>query len=489
MRNLILVYNLVFLAYIKMFKGDDVYFDSLIKFVKKQGGLYVKFVQVLAMQTGIFPKDKAVNLVNFYDDVGIEDLDVEAILRKELGPNVFDQITALAPTPFASGAFAQVYKATLSDGTAVIVKVKKPGLSKKLFFDFLLLKSFILALDAIYSIPLLDPGRLYGEFRMNIYRELDYKREVQNALFWYDCYKDHPYVKVPKTYEHLCGKNIIVQEYVEGLPLTKLIRAKYENEAEYQQFINRYSLDIYNLMRNIGYELAVQGPKFEKFFGDPHPGNIILLSGARFAFIDFGILDDVRIDRKNFYAIMGAVVNMQPGDNFNQLSVEMLKFGALDLYHALEVLDKSIFATKLGVSFVDLVASNYSKVINEKTDNFISKKEAIGGFTEIFYDIVKLGNKYNLRVPEYLFNVMRSSAIFGSYARFFMPDVDVMPSVYVQILKEQDSFAFNAKLDAQNPFQADEAAEYIMDWVTGIAEKDMRLFLEITNLLKDIKYV
>ncbi len=480
MRILRVIYYAILMVRAKLKEDTEEFRQLLITLAQKQGGLYIKFMQVLAMQRGLFSEKLSKEFLDLYDAVGVEELDIKAKLKKELGTNV-NQITGIEEHPFASGTFAQVYKAKHINGKDIIVKVKKSNIYFNLIIDFTMLSIVTAILDSVYKVQIIDPQKILKKFIRNTFKELDYKAEARNAKCMYDCYLDNPRVLVPHTYKELCTKNTIVQDFVSGLPLTTLIRAKAEHPDLYNALIAEYQIDIQGLLRSIGYELSVQGPKYEKFYGDPHPGNIIVLGHNRFAFIDFGLLDDIDVDRRNLHIIIEAIVNINSTSNIEELAVELLKFGAKDLYNALTTLDNNL-KTNSDDKLLAMISNNYSAMIKTKAEFFNIKKEAIGGITEVFYEVIRMGNKYNIKVPEALLNMMRSSAIFGSYARFLLPETDVMPEVYVQML---DEFRSHKAMTKTPKFQdTEDALLYLEDWIVGLAEKDAFLYQSIRKSVK-----
>lgn len=484
-----LFYRLVKLAYIKMLSGHEAFLDALIDFVKDYGGLYVKFTQLLAMQTTLFPKKQAVRLLTFYDNVGWEPFDIHKFLQREMSSEAYLQISYIESNPFASGAFAQVYKGNLTNGTQVIFKVKKRGLKWKLFVDFLLLRMFVYALDAIYTVPMFNPHKLFKEFKVNIKRELDYTAEVDNALTMYSYYKNNPQVFVPFTYKELSSKNVIVQDYINGLPMTKLILAKHSNTEDYLRLISEYEIDIPILLKTLGYDLCTQGARFEKFFGDPHPGNIILLGGIKYAFIDFGVLDDMKFDRANYYRIMEFIMALSSESDFGKISRDLLKFGAEDLYQALLVLDEALMGRRNSdTSIMDVVSHSYTELLGKNSSVFVSllNNSEKDGFSNVFFEMVKMGNKFNIQIPAMLFNIIRSSVMYSSYVEYLMPETKTsfMGEIYSDMLDEFQEFKTMGGYSYGSDVELEKAVQYVLEWVSGIAERDAHLFARIARLVR-----
>ena len=116
--------------------------DILFTAVSDFGGIYIKLIQFVCLRTNILPENDKLRFLSFYDDAPIEPLSIKHYIEKELGQIGLSRFSTIDATPFASGTFGQVYKARLTDGTDVVIKVKRPHLVSKLRFDFLLLRLF-----------------------------------------------------------------------------------------------------------------------------------------------------------------------------------------------------------------------------------------------------------------------------------------------------------------------------------------------------------
>src|SRR5262249_33524127 len=91
------------------------------------GGTFIKFGQVLALQSDILPLDYCRELFNRLDHVPPFPFeDVETIVVRELGRKPQEIYDSFAREPIATGSIGQVHEATL-DGRKVAVKVRRPS--------------------------------------------------------------------------------------------------------------------------------------------------------------------------------------------------------------------------------------------------------------------------------------------------------------------------------------------------------------------------
>ena len=190
----------------------------MLEAVEQLGGIYVKLAQFVALRTPGLLIGEKMRLLAFYDAVNSDEkINIGHILKSELPSNKIEQIAKFETTPFAAGSIGQVFKGYLNDGTKIIIKIKSPGFRRKIRADFMLLSLIVTIYDLLYQPKSVNLPGLFKEFKRTTISELDYKKEVQNANYFYQEYEHHKTVKIPKTYADLSTNNIIIQEYVEGI--------------------------------------------------------------------------------------------------------------------------------------------------------------------------------------------------------------------------------------------------------------------------------
>jgi ubiquinone biosynthesis protein len=140
----------------------------------------------------------------------------------------------------------------------------------------------------------------FDEFSRICLLETDYEREIANMHYFGDLYKNHQYVVIPKVYDEYCNKNVIVQDYIEGPTLADLIANTKSNEKLSSMVYNLTGSDIWKQIIVAGGEALRTAMTTDYVFGDPHPGNIILLSENKIALIDFGIILNKPTSQQHF---------------------------------------------------------------------------------------------------------------------------------------------------------------------------------------------
>lgn len=435
--------------------------DTLYQAVSELGGIYVKLIQFICLRTDIFAEQDKIRFLSFYDTVTTEQLDVWEILTKELGKDVKNQFAALEIQPFASGTFGQVYRGKLVDGTDIVVKILRPGLKVKLAFDFLIMKIAALIFTLFYEQHLINVKDLLNEFKAFTYKELDYQEEAANAQYFYNLYRNHPYVVIPKTFLHLTTKTVLVQEYVGGIPVTEILKNRGVYSGNFKPVINR-----------LAYELGIQGFTGSLFYADPHPGNIKIIPGDKFAFIDFGIVGVSPKNRRTYYNIVKEVMQSADTLNTKRIGENFLEWGAGGLSTYLSVLD-AYFQGRNG-KLRDLVIDKYSSLLENYRERFrIIEAVEEENFVKMYIDIIRAGELLGVKIPKGMLATMRTVAIFKSWVTYLDPEYHMMKDVYKEILSAvNQKYLINEDDLSPKRVGMEEAIENVLEWVTRIAEKD-----------------
>jgi len=466
-------------------------YDIIYHAVEELGGVYVKLLQFTCLRTDIFPDEQKMQFLSFYDEVPIEFIDVSDILQKELGPAKMQEFTTITYEPFASGTFGQVYRAKLQDGTGVIIKIKRKDLVPKLRLDFFLLWFIARVVSILYDPKIVDVVGLVGEFKSSTYQELDYLAEVEHANYFYRVFHNHPHVFIPKTYRHLSSSQILTQEYVAGVSLTSLIRFRQETGPDaYREWLAReYQTDIYTVIKNIAFDMGVGGLVADRFYADPHPGNIKILPNNRYALIDFGIIGVSPKNKRTYYNIVSQMIKHADAMDLAEVGKEFLKWGAGRLYRQVQVLDDHFSVGSAGLA--ETIAKRYEQMLEHHREKFRRIEETeTENFVKLYLDIIQTGQLLGVKIPEGLLATMKSVAIYKSWVTFLEPKFHFMRDAYQRILSSVDGKKLvNADDVSSASGRVEEAIEGVLDWVGNIAEKDAPLYLRLEKQFKEANYV
>jgi ubiquinone biosynthesis protein len=121
-----------------------------LRLALEDGGVtFIKLGQVLATRRDLLPEEFIVELSGLQDDAAaVPWRDVEQVLQTELPNGVGDIFASFEREPLAAASIAQVHAATLSDGQAVVVKVRRPRIETVVEWDLDIVSRLAMRLPA-----------------------------------------------------------------------------------------------------------------------------------------------------------------------------------------------------------------------------------------------------------------------------------------------------------------------------------------------------
>jgi ubiquinone biosynthesis protein len=243
------------------------------------GPTFVKFGQLLSTRPDVVPPDIVAELRKLQDDVTpITFEQVDGVVQQELGLTAEQAFLRFDPKPVAAASIGQVHRATLPDGTDVVVKVQRPEAPRQIESDLQLMRSAArFARDRVRAFEFVDAEGLVDEFARSIRQELDYVQEGRNADQFRRNFAGSPTVVVPRVYWQYSTLRLLTLEELQGVQLRDLDLATRTDESRRELAYQMTDAWMTMIFRH-GF-----------FHGDPHPANIIVLPDDRIGLIDFGL--------------------------------------------------------------------------------------------------------------------------------------------------------------------------------------------------------
>jgi ubiquinone biosynthesis protein len=245
--------------------------------LEEAGGMFVKLGQLLVTRPDLLPPAALEELGRLH--AAAQPLPIE-VIRRELTTAVGPLDVVLATfeeRPLGSASIAQAHRASLVDGRAVVVKVQRPGLERIVARDLTIVRWLARTAE-----QRTDWGRAYGavglaeEFADALRTELDFVAEGRNAIELAAAVTAHPQVHVPEIVPELTTSRVLVMEHLDGHTLAGL--SEEPPPAVARELADALCASQIAAMLEGG-----------RFHGDPHPGNVLLLTDGRLGLIDFGI--------------------------------------------------------------------------------------------------------------------------------------------------------------------------------------------------------
>jgi ubiquinone biosynthesis protein len=242
------------------------------------GGMFVKLGQLLATRPDLLPPAALAELGQLHASARPLPRDVvERAIADEIGRPLPEVFEAIDWTPLGSASIAQVHAARLHGGREVVIKVRRPGLLQEVERDLGVAVAFANLADRRTSW-----GRAFGvgaiaqDFAQALRTELDLRVEGDHAAEMADAFADRPGMRAPAVVAELTTERLLVMDQLSGTPLSAA-------EAELP---TERALELADELCASQVEAMLRG---ERFHGDPHPGNVLLLDDGSLGLIDFGV--------------------------------------------------------------------------------------------------------------------------------------------------------------------------------------------------------
>lgn len=326
---------------------------------EKLGPTFVKLGQLLSLRPDLVPEEFSKEFEKLQDHVKPFPFeDVKKIIEEELKLPLHTVFSEFNPIPVASASISQVHWARLKTGQEVAVKVQRPSIKKIIDTDLDIL--FLLAYSLKKKFPEVrnyQPIKIVKEFALWTRRELDFQREIENAIRLKQALANNEKVLVPKVYQKVSTNKILVTEFIKGKKLSSIIQKKKQSKKIIETYF--FSILEQALLHGI-------------FHADPHPANIFVQKNGKLVFLDFGIVGELSLDdRKKIIEFIKSL----PEKNADQ---------SMDIILTLAIQKDQSKIEEFKEEALPILRLAYSKSI---------KSVSIG---KALYKIISLGAKYGI---------------------------------------------------------------------------------------------
>lgn len=354
------------------------------------GPTYIKLGQVLSLREDILPREITQELKNLLDRLPIVSYDryVE-LLGKGLGRPANESYQWVARSPIGSASIAQTHLAVTKEGDHVIIKLVKPGIRETLRRDSVLIGWFGHFLELI--VPQYQPSRVLDEFTEYTFREVDLRREANNAETFTANFRDMEGVRFPHIYRRYCSASVLTMEFFEGVKPDGEA-AQELTEPQRDRLIDKGAGAIIRMLYRDGF-----------FHADLHPGNLLILDGKDCGFIDLGMVG--RFDEGLRRTLMYYYYCLVTGDAGNAArylaSVATPAKGGDPKGFQREVEDISLRWQRAGSSFEDF------------------------SLAQLIMESVSMGGRYRMYFPMEMVLMVKALVTFEGVGNLLKPGFDV----------------------------------------------------------------
>jgi serine/threonine protein kinase len=449
----------------------------LFKHFEKLGGIYIKFLQLLALNQNtlsIENPDSLQDMLAVYDHVAFEKIDIINFLKSELGSKI-SQLKLDSLSPFAAGSFAQVYSASLN-GQSVVLKVLRPSVVRFLHFDLNLLSSVVYLISLPKINDIIDFVSVFKDFKKITLEEINYPNEVKNALAFYQKMLNHPVIRIPKTYADFCTNNLIVQEKVEGLPLTKVFSIDVANKSDY--LLMNLNTDLNYVMEELAVELFSGSLKNDGSHGDPHPGNIYILPNNQIALIDFGIGSSIQKHQSELLQMISQYAAVYRGEfNPEKICQTMISYYAPYLTKSLQTVSSYFGKQDLVSKILKEIGISAAQTINQQgSDPLVISTMGQFNLMKLFNKVVNKNNRFAIKISFESPELMRSSQIFMKIIRLLDLDMQLLRRSWERVINETNISQSSQAIAEFDNESIDNSFHTLAVWLDKLHYSDPNLY-------------
>ena len=332
---------------------------------------------------------------------------VRRTLEEELGVPVEELYAGFEEGAVASASIGQVHNAELEDGTPVVVKVQHPGIEKTVVNDLDILMALADVAERLSSeARLYQPKATAAEFRRNLLRELDFKREERNLLQFARNFGGDGTVHFPLPFPELSTRRVLTMERVDGIPISDTGRIDVVG-ANKEELAKRGANLYLEMIFRDGF-----------YHADPHPGNILVLPGGVIGLLDCGMVGRLDVQtRDNFEGLVQALVEKDT----DKLVDYILRMGSTP-----RDLDRNAFRADLN----DLVGEYFGQSLKD-----IDVAAALNALTDLI-------RTYRIILQPSISLLIKVLIMLEGTSRLLNPSfniIEVLQPYYVELMKRRFS--------------------------------------------------
>ena len=274
--------------------------------IQEMGPTFVKFGQIISSRTMDLPPEWREQLEKLQSNVPPFPFDrARQIIMDELHDTPENLFASFEEEPFAAASIAQAHRATLHDGTQVVVKVQRPNIDVAVKADLNIINDLAKQVQRKQEwAQTMDLYGLVNEFGQSILSEMDYRNEASNINLLAKNMEQFESIHIPRVYASLTSRKVLTMEFIPGVKIVEV------------EQIDAAGLDRKALAQDFVRSIVKQALFDGYFHADPHPGNILVnLETGRIGFLDMGLMGEM--NRTQRMGLADVLVSFVEKDGYN----------------------------------------------------------------------------------------------------------------------------------------------------------------------------
>ncbi len=367
--------------------------------LEELGPTFIKLGQILSTRPDLIPPEWANEFKKLQDRCQhIAFSEIYKVLVFEFPGRLDLLFSSIEEKPLAAASIAQVHRATMKDGTQVVIKVLRPGAKQLVEEDMDLVESLAQLLEQYFSDLGYSPTAVVKEFSRELLKEIDLVIEGQSTERLRRYFEDDANISFPKVYWSATTRNVLTMQEIKGKLLSTVSREEL-SQTERRTIVANGTDAVFKQCLRFGF-----------FHADPHPGNIFLLPGGKLCFIDCGMTG--QLDKKTTDQLINLVTGVVKGD------IDRLCRVVIEL-------------TDVNPAVTD--NREFRLELRHLTDHFQNTDLRHLNITSLLSDFFSMLQRFHIHCPGDLMLLTKALTTIEGVAEYFDPTFDVLSHVEPQI--------------------------------------------------------
>jgi ubiquinone biosynthesis protein len=368
------------------------------------GPTFVKLGQVLSTRADVVPEEFVAALQALQDRAPqFTFATVKKVIQDELGRPLEELFSSFSEVPLATASIAQVHRATIvRDGKTieVVAKVQRPGIRQTMRSDLSLLYWLGRLLErTIEEVSSYSPTAIVEQFERAVEEELDFVHERHNLERARKNFeKRRDLVEVPEPFQELSTSKVLTMSYLDGVKITDVRDdPKYDKAALKDRLV----------------ESAFQQVFEDGFFhGDPHPGNVLVLSDGRLGLIDHGLWGHITPEQQDILLHWLTAIALKSPSTLARLTLRIGKVPS------------------------GFDRARYERDVRALMDKYVGVELNSVDTSSVISDSIEVIRRHRIQLPPDFAVLARATATLEGIVRYLYPDLDFQALIlpYVQRL-------------------------------------------------------
>ncbi|MFL5784375.1 MAG: ABC1 kinase family protein [Bacteriovoracaceae bacterium] len=338
----------------------------------------------------------------------------KSAIEESLGKKTEEVFRYIDENAIGTASIGVVYKAELLNGDKVVVKVRRPGITKLIMTDFEILLYIVQKLErASTDIRFLGLSKAISDFFKSTQNELNFQIEAQNCDRLRQNLKaidKDDFIVVPRVYKEFSSTDVLVLEFLDGKPFNEFHSLEQLGPDVVEKLEKSIRLFTHTLLAD-GF-----------FHADLHGGNFFVLKDRRLGIIDFGLMGTLsKKNRANLIGILYAVIT----HNYDNLVYEFLEVAEYETVPDHEELIRDIKDS----------ISPYMGLSVQETN-----------MSELIRNLIKTLGKHELYLPREWFIIFRALITLDGVGKSIGLDINIfnllekdLPKLITELLSRQNA--------------------------------------------------